>query len=163
MGGNPKVLEIMHAFLDRYGTCSGESRNISGHNQFTVSLEKTIAKLHCKPAALYFTSGFNANECALTVLGSQLPECVFFSDASNHSSIIEGIRHSRAKKCVWKHNCLQDLEEKLASVPPGIPKIIFFESVYSISGKRLLYTVLGPCPLEAACFNLHHRYRRTNC
>ena len=135
MGGNSKVLETMHAILDRYGACSGGSRNISGHNQFAISLEKTIAKLHCKPAALCFTSGFNANDCALTVLGSQLPNCVFFSDISNHSSIIEGIRHSGARKCVWKHNCLQDLEEKLALVPQRVPKIICFESIYSICGK----------------------------
>ena len=137
MGGNPKVLETMHSVLDRYGACSGGSRNISGHNQFAVSLEKTLAQLHSKPAALYFGSGYNANDCALTVLGSHLPGCVFLSDASNHASIIEGIRHSRAKKLVWKHNDLEDLEIKLASLPPNVPKIICFESVYSMCGKKL--------------------------
>ena len=135
------MLASMHAVLDRYGACSGGSRNISGHNQFAVSLENTLARLHSKPAALYFSSGFNANDCALTVLGSHLPDCVFFSDATNHASIIEGIRHSRAKKCVWKHNNLQDLEEKLASVPLGTPKVICFESVYSMCGKNFLFPV----------------------
>ncbi|KAL8921541.1 MAG: hypothetical protein Q9208_005695 [Pyrenodesmia sp. 3 TL-2023] len=134
MGGNPKVLETMHAVLEQYGACSGGSRNISGHNQFATSLEKTLAKLHCKPAALYFGSGYNANDCTLTVLGSQLPDCVFLSDASNHASIIEGIRHSRAKKLVWKHNDLDDLERKLASLPTRVPKIICFESIYSMCG-----------------------------
>lgn len=135
MGGNPQVLETMRSILDRYGACSGGSRNISGHNQFAILLEHTLARLHSKPAALYFGSGYNANDCALTVLGSQLPECVFLSDASNHASIIEGIRHSRAKKLVWKHNDLIDLEKKLASLPVGIPKIICFESIYSMCGE----------------------------
>lgn len=135
MGGNPEVLRAMHTVLDRYGACSGGSRNISGHNQFAIALEKTLAQLHSKPAALCFGSGYSANDCALTVLGSQIPDCVFLSDASNHSSIIDGIRHSRAKKLIWKHNDLQDLEEKLASIPTGIPKIICFESVYSMCGK----------------------------
>lgn len=133
----------MHSVLDRYGACSGGSRNISGHNQFAMSLERTIANLHCKPAALHFTSGYNANDYALTVLGTQLPECVFFSDASNHASIIEGIRHSRAKKMVWKHNDLEDLETKLASVPFEVPKIICFESIYSMCGENL--------PIDAPC------------
>ena len=153
MGSNPKVLETMHSVLDRYGACSGGSRNISGHNQFAISLERTLAQLHCKQAALYFGSGYNANDCALTVLGSQLPDCVFLSDASNHASIIEGIRHSRASKLVWKHNDLGDLEEKLASIPRGVPKVICFESVYSMCGKQcgcfchLSYTVSQANPL----------------
>lgn len=145
------MLETMHAVLEQYGACSGGSRNISGHNQFAISLEKTLAKLHCKPAALYFGSGYNANDCALTVLGSQLPDCVFLSDASNHASIIEGIRHSRAKKLVWKHNDLDDLERKLASLPPGVPKIICFESIYSMCGMRFITL--------SSCFHLrkvHH-------
>ncbi|KAL9596090.1 MAG: hypothetical protein Q9219_006038 [cf. Caloplaca sp. 3 TL-2023] len=134
MGGNPEVLKTMHAVLDRYGACSGGSRNISGHNQFAISLERTLAQLHSKPAALCFASGYNANDCALTVLGTQLPDCVFLSDASNHSSIIDGIRHSRAKKLIWKHNDLKDLEDKIASIPVGVPKIICFESIYSMCG-----------------------------
>jgi 5-aminolevulinate synthase len=135
MSGNPQVLETMHTILDRYGACSGGSRNISGHNKFAVALERTLANLHTKPAALYFSSGYTANDCALTVLGSQLPNCVFFSDQSNHASIIEGIRHSRARKVIWKHNDLEDLERKLAAVPFGTPKVIAFESVYSMCGS----------------------------
>ncbi|KAF9879506.1 hypothetical protein CkaCkLH20_03049 [Colletotrichum karsti] len=134
MGGNPEVLKTMHAVLDRYGACSGGSRNISGHNRFAVSLERTLAKLHGKESALYFSSGYVANDSALTVLGQQLPGCVFLSDASNHSSIIEGIRHSGANKLVWRHNDLDDLERKLAAIPPGVPKIICFESIYSMCG-----------------------------
>lgn len=140
MGGNPQVLETMHATLDKYGACSGGSRNISGHNQFAIALERTLADLHSKPAALYFSSGYVANDCALATLGSQLPNCIIFSDASNHASMIEGIRHSGAKKVIWKHNSLDDLEQKLAAVPFETPKIIAFESVYSMCGAlpRLL-------------------------
>ena len=134
MGSNPDVLKTMHTVLDRYGSCSGGSRNISGHNQFAVSLEKTLAELHGKEAALYSTSGYNANDGALTVLGTQLPDCIFFSDSSNHASIIEGIRHSRANKMIWRHNDLADLENKLMSAPPGVPKLICFESIYSMCG-----------------------------
>lgn len=132
------MLQVMHQVLDKYGACSGGSRNISGHNQFAISLEQTLAQLHSKPAALYFGSGYNANDCALTVLGSQLPDCVFLSDASNHASIIDGIRHSGAKKLIWRHNDLQDLEMKLASLPFHKPKIICFESIYSMCGKHLI-------------------------
>ena len=129
------MLEAMHIVLDKYGACSGGSRNISGHNQFAVALERTLANLHTKPAALYFSSGYTANDCTLTVLGSQLPDCVFFSDASNHASMIEGIRHSQARKVIWKHNDLKDLEQKLAAVPFETPKVIAFESVYSMCGS----------------------------
>lgn len=139
----------MHKVLDQYGACSGGSRNISGHNEFAVSLEKTLAELHGKESALYFSSGYNANHGVLTTLGQHLPGCVFLSDASNHASIIEGIRHSGAQKLIWKHNDLQDLEKKLASLPPGVPKIICFESIYSMCG-----TV---APIEAIC-DLAERY-----
>ncbi|KAF2475159.1 5-aminolevulinate synthase [Lindgomyces ingoldianus] len=134
MGGHPKVLQAMHTVLDKYGACSGGSRNISGHNQWAEALEKSILKLHAKEAALTFTSGYVANESALVVLGSHLPDCVFLSDASNHSSLIEGIRKSTAAKLVWKHNDLCDLERKLASIPLQVPKIVVFESVYSMCG-----------------------------
>ena len=153
MGGNLKVLETMHSVYDRYGACSGGSRNIAGHNSFAISLERTLAQLYSKQAALCFGSGYNANDCALTVLGSQLPDCVFLSDASNHGSTIGGIRHSRARKLVWKHNDLGDLEERLASIPRGVPKVICFESVYSMSGKQhsclchISYTVSPANPL----------------
>ncbi|PLB38218.1 5-aminolevulinate synthase [Aspergillus candidus] len=134
MGGNPEVIQTMHAVLDKYGACSGGSRNISGHNKHAIALEDTLAQLHNKEASLYLNSGYTANDCALTVLGSQLPGCVFLSDASNHASIIEGIRHSGASKKIWGHNDLEDLENKLKSIPKDTPKIIVFESVYSMCG-----------------------------
>ena len=135
MGGNPKVIDVMHKVLDKYGACSGGSRNISGNNQFAIKLEKTLAKLHAKSGALYFNSGYTANECALSVLGSQLPGCVIFSDEMNHASMIQGIRQSGAKKSIFKHNDLEDLERKLATHSYDTPKIIVFESVYSMSGE----------------------------
>ncbi len=135
MGGNPEVIQTMHQVLDTYGACSGGSRNISGHNQYAIALEDSLARLHNKQAALYFSSGYVANDCALAVLGQQLPDCVFLSDASNHASIIEGIRHSKARKLIWRHNDLQDLEAKLQSIPRDTPKIIAFESVYSMCGS----------------------------
>jgi 5-aminolevulinate synthase len=103
-------------------------------------LEASIAELHRKPAALYFSSGFMANEAALSTLGAQLPGCVVFTDELNHASMIEGIRSSKAKKAVWKHNDLGHLEALLASVPREVPKIIAFESVYSMCG---MYTQVG--------------------
>lgn len=135
MGGNPEVIQTMHAVLDKYGACSGGSRNISGHNKHAIALEDTLARLHNKEASLYLNSGYTANDCALTVLGSQLPSCVFLSDASNHASIIEGIRHSGASKMIWGHNDLEDLENKLKSISKNTPKIIVFESVYSMCGE----------------------------
>lgn len=138
MGGNPKVLSVMHSVLDKYGACSGGSRNISGHNQFAEALEAAIAKLHAKEAALFMNSGYTANTCALTVLGQNISGLVMFSDVSNHASMIDGIRQSGATKMIWKHNDLHDLELKLAMFPKETPKMIAFESVYSMCGKQLL-------------------------
>ena len=135
MGGHPSVVQVMHEVLDQYGSCSGGSRNISGHNQWAEALERSIAKLHQKYAALTFTSGYVANESALGVLGSHLPGCVFFSDESNHSSLIEGIKKSKASKVVWRHNDLLDLERRLSSVPVKTPKVVVFESIYSMCGE----------------------------
>ncbi|KAF2238637.1 5-aminolevulinate synthase-like protein [Viridothelium virens] len=135
MGRNPQVLKTMHETLDRYGAGAGGTRNISGHNQHAVALEGTLAKLHAKEAALAFTSCYVANDATLATLGSKLPDCVILSDSMNHASMIQGIRHSGAKKMVFKHNDVQDLEGKLASLPPETPKIIAFESVYSMCGS----------------------------
>ncbi|KAE9378710.1 mitochondrial putative 5-aminolevulinate synthase [Stipitochalara longipes BDJ] len=143
MGRNPEVLKTMHETLDEYGAGAGGTRNISGHNQHAVSLEATIAKLHAKDAALVFTSCYVANDATLATLGSKLPDCVILSDSLNHASMIQGIRHSGAKKLVFKHNDLADLEAKLASLPPEVPKIIAFESVYSMCGS------IGP--IEGIC------------
>lgn len=135
MGRNPKVLETMHKTLDNYGAGAGGTRNISGHNQHAVDLECTIAKLHAQESALVFSSCYVANDATLATLGSKLPNCVILSDSMNHASMIQGIRHSSAKKMVFRHNDVADLEAKLASLPSDVPKIIAFESVYSMCGS----------------------------
>ena len=143
MGRNPHVLNTMHETLDKYGSGAGGTRNISGHNQHAVGLESTIANLHAKEAALVFSSCYVANDATLATLGSKLPDCVILSDSMNHASMIQGIRHSGAKKMVFKHNDVADLEAKLASLPADTPKIIAFESVYSMCGS------IGP--IEEIC------------
>ena len=143
MGRNAEVLKTMHETLDTYGSGAGGTRNISGHNQHAVALEATIARLHAQEAALVFSSCYVANDATLATLGSKLPNCVILSDSMNHASMIQGIRHSGAKKLVFKHNDLADLEAKLASLPPEVPKIIAFESVYSMCGS------IGP--IEEIC------------
>ncbi|GAB1212093.1 hypothetical protein ATERTT37_001220 [Aspergillus terreus] len=143
MGRNPEVLASMHQTLDTYGAGAGGTRNISGHNQHAVALENTLAKLHGKEAALVFSSCFVANDATLATLGSKMPDCVILSDSLNHASMIQGIRHSGAKKMVFKHNDLVDLETKLASLPLHVPKIIAFESVYSMCGSI--------APIEKIC------------
>lgn len=135
MSRNTQVLKSMHETLDMYGAGAGGTRNISGHNKHAIALEASIAKLHAKPAALVFSSCYVANDATLATLGSKLPDCVILSDSLNHASMIQGIRHSGARKIVFKHNDLVDLETKLASLPPNIPKIIAFESVYSMCGS----------------------------
>ena len=112
MGRNKHVLKTMHETLDKYGAGAGGTRNISGHNQHAVALEKTLANLHGKEGALVFTSCYVANDATLATLGSKLPDCVILSDSMNHASMIQGIRHSGAKKMVFKHNDLADLESK---------------------------------------------------
>jgi 5-aminolevulinate synthase len=143
MGSNPHVLRTMHETLDNYGAGAGGTRNISGHNQHALALEATIARLHAQEAALVFSSCYVANDATLATLGSKLPNCVILSDSLNHASMIQGIRHSGAKKMVFKHNDVADLEAKLASIPPECPKIIAFESVYSMCGS------IGP--IEEIC------------
>ncbi|KAI1393749.1 tetrapyrrole biosynthesis, 5-aminolevulinic acid synthase [Hypoxylon trugodes] len=143
MGRNPRVLQEMHQTLEEYGAGAGGTRNISGHNKHAVELEETVAKLHAKEAALVFSSCYVANDATLATLGSKLPECVILSDSLNHASMIQGIRHSGTKKIVFKHNDLEDLEAKLASLPLHVPKIIAFESVYSMCGS------IGP--IEGIC------------
>jgi 5-aminolevulinate synthase len=143
MGRNPQVLKTMHETLDKYGAGAGGTRNISGHNQHAMQLEETLAKLHAKEAALVFSSCYVANDATLATLGSKMPNCVILSDSLNHASMIQGIRHSGAKKMVFKHNDVADLEAKLASIPAEYPKIIAFESVYSMCGS------IGP--IEKIC------------
>jgi 5-aminolevulinate synthase len=134
MSQHPKVLAAMHAAVDAAGGGSGGTRNISGTTHFHVELETELADLHGKEAALLFTSGFVSNDTTLATLGKLLPGLVVFSDALNHASMIEGIRHGNVEKRVFRHNDLADLEDQLRATDPSAPKLIAFESVYSMDG-----------------------------
>ena len=131
-GQNPVVLQAMHEAIDQVGTGSGGTRNISGTNHHHVELEAELADLHGKEAALLFTSGYVSNEATLETLQRVLPGLIIFSDAFNHASMIAGIRHGGGKKHVFRHNDLEHLEELLRAAPPEAPKLIAFESVYSM-------------------------------
>ncbi len=143
MGQHPKVVAAMHEAIDTVGAGSGGTRNISGTTHYHVELEQELADLHGKEQALLFTSAYVANDATLSTLAKLLPGCIIFSDEKNHASMIEGIRHGNCEKRIFRHNDVSDLEAKLKQAPEGAPKIIAFESVYSMDGHI--------APISAIC------------
>lgn len=135
MGQHPAVREACKAAIDHVGVGAGGTRNIGGTTVYHVELERKLAKLHKHESALVFSSGFVANEAALSALGQIFPGMVVLSDSDNHASMIAGIRHSKLEKQIFKHNDMADLEARLAAQPLSRPKMIAFESVYSMTGK----------------------------
>lgn len=149
MGQHPKVIEAMCTAARTMGAGAGGTRNISGTNRALVQLEAELADLHGKEAALVFTSGYVSNHTGIATIARLLPDCLILSDALNHNSMIEGVRAAGCARQIWRHNDLEQLETLLSRAAPGRPKLIVFESVYSMDGDV--------APLEAIC-DLAERY-----
>jgi 5-aminolevulinate synthase len=149
MAQHPKVIGAMVEAATRMGTGAGGTRNIAGTNHPLVELERELADLHNKPAALVFTSGYVSNETGISTIAKLLPNCLILSDALNHNSMIEGVRQSGSEKKIWRHNDLQHLEELLNTADPARPKLVVFESLYSMDGDI--------APVHAIC-DLAKRY-----
>ena len=149
MAQHPKVVAAMVETAARMGTGAGGTRNIAGTNHPLVELERELADLHKKPAALVFTSGYVSNQTGIPTIAKLLPNCLLLSDALNHNSMIEGVRQSGCEKQIWRHNDVGHLEELLKAVNPTRPKLIMFESLYSMDGDV--------APVHAIC-NLAERY-----
>ncbi|MEQ1523130.1 MAG: 5-aminolevulinate synthase [Aestuariivirga sp.] len=143
MGQHPAITLAMHVAIDAFGAGAGGTRNISGTSHLHEELEAELASLHGKAAGLLFNSGYMSNWTTLSTLASSLPNCIVFSDSDNHASMIEGIRHGKSKRVIFRHNDVTDLREKLEAAPRNVAKIIAFESVYSMDGD------FGP--IEAIC------------
>jgi 5-aminolevulinate synthase len=150
MGQHPKVIGAMVETATRTGAGAGGTRNISGTNHTLVELEREVANLHAKEAALIFTSGYVSNETGIATLAKLLPNCVILSDAFNHNSMIEGVRRSGCEKKIWRHNDIAHLEELLEAEAPERPKLIVFEALYSMDGDV--------APVNRIC-DLAERYR----
>src|SRR5262249_26038946 len=145
MGQHPDVIAAMEEALHDVGAGSGGTRNIGGNTHYHIDLEAELADLHGKDGALLFTSGYVSNEATLSTVTKILPGCIIFSDELNHASMIAGIRNSGCEKRVFRHNDLAHLEELLAEVPVETPKLIAFESVYSMDGD--IAPIAGICDL----------------
>src|SRR5258706_10794726 len=134
MSQHPKVVDAMIKAAARMGTGAGGTRNIAGTNSPLVEIERALADLHCKAAALVFTSGYVSNQTAISTIARLIPDCLILSDELNHNSMIEGVRRSGLEKKIWRHNDVADLERLLAATAPERPKLIVFESLYSMDG-----------------------------
>ena len=155
MAQHPKVIGAMVETATRMGTGAGGTRNIAGTNHPLVELERELADLHGKPAALVFTSGYVSNQTGIATIAKLLPNCLILSDALNHNSMIEGVRQSGCEKQILRHNDVGHLEELLKAADPARPKLIAFESLYSMDGDM--------APVHAICDLAEHYGAMTYC